>query len=166
MQRLSIEYDFLPRESEILSLHFWDAARTLMLERGVLYLETEGKNKGCYVMRRAGNEVPESEQEIEGPDEDAKVIVRSNGTVTYVGKDIAYHLWKFGLLPGKDFGYARFHEYPTHTCWISTAEASDPDAPTFGRADAIYNVIDSRQNDPQNNVIAALRGRSMLVIPN
>jgi arginyl-tRNA synthetase len=159
MQRLSIEYDFLPRESEILSLHFWDAARTLMLERGVLYLETEGKNKGCYVMRRAGNEAvnPESEG-ASGPDEDAKVIVRSNGTVTYVGKDIAYHLWKFGLLPGKDFGYAKFHEYPTHTCWISTAAASDPAAPTFGRADAIYNVIDSRQNDPQNNVIAALRG--------
>jgi arginyl-tRNA synthetase len=154
MQRLGIEYDFLPRESEILSLHFWDAARMLMLDRGVLYLETEGKNKGCYVMRRAGNEA----EETSGPDEDAKVIVRSNGTVTYVGKDIAYHLWKFGLLPGKDFGYARFHEYPTHTCWISTAGASDPAAPTFGRADAIYNVIDSRQNDPQNNVVAALRG--------
>jgi arginyl-tRNA synthetase len=75
-----------------------------------------------------------------------------------VGKDIAYHLWKFGLLPGKDFGYARFFEYPTHTCWISTAGASDPAAPTFGHADAIYNVIDSRQNDPQNNVVAALRG--------
>jgi arginyl-tRNA synthetase len=159
MQRLSIEYDFLPRESEILSLHFWDAARALMLERGVLYLETEGKNKGCYVMRRAGNEAAAAESEAgSGPDEDAKVIVRSNGTVTYVGKDIAYHLWKFGLLPGKDFGYARFHEYPTHTCWISTAAASDPEAPTFGRADAIYNVIDSRQNDPQNNVVAALRG--------
>jgi arginyl-tRNA synthetase len=155
MQRLSIEYDFLPRESEILSLHFWDAARTLMLDRGVLYLETEGKNKGCYVMRRAGNE---AETGTDGPDEDAKVIVRSNGTVTYVGKDIAYHLWKFGLLPGKDFGYEKFYEYPTHTCWISTAAASDPAAPTFGRADHIYNVIDSRQNDPQNNVIAALRG--------
>jgi arginyl-tRNA synthetase len=154
MQRLGIEYDFLPRESEILSLHFWDAARTLMLKRGVLYEETAGKNKGCLVMRRAGNEA----EETSGPDEDAKVIVRSNGTVTYVGKDIAYHLWKFGLLPGKDFGYARFHEYPTHTCWISTAAASDPAAPSFGRADAIYNVIDSRQNDPQNNVIAALRG--------
>ena len=126
MQRLSIEYDFLPRESEILSLHFWDTARTLMLDRGVLYLETEGKNKGCYVMRRAGNEALETEQGTGLPDEDAKVIVRSNGTVTYVGKDIAYHLWKFGLLPGKDFGYARFHEYPTHTCWISTAAASDP----------------------------------------
>jgi arginyl-tRNA synthetase len=158
MQRLSIEYDFLPRESEILSLHFWDAARALMLDRGVLYLETEGKNKGCYVMRRAGNAALEAEQGTRLPDEDAKVIVRSNGTVTYVGKDIAYHLWKFGLLPGKDFGYARFHEYPTHTCWISTAAASDPAAPTFGRADHIYNVIDSRQNDPQNNVIAALRG--------
>ena len=165
MERLSIEYDFLPRESEILSLHFWDAARTLMLDRGVLYLETEGKNKGCYVMRRAGSDSANASgeagvdgAEAGGPDEDAKVIVRSNGTVTYVGKDIAYHLWKFGLLPGKDFGYARFHEYPTHTCWISTSGASDPAAPTFGRADAIYNVIDSRQNDPQNNVIAALRG--------
>jgi arginyl-tRNA synthetase len=158
MQRLGIEYDFLPRESEILSLHFWDAARTLMLERGVLYEETAGKNKGCLVMRRAGPAQEIAVEDSSLPDEDAKVIVRSNGTVTYVGKDIAYHLWKFGLLPGKDFGYARFHEYPTHTCWISTAGASDPAAPTFGRADAIYNVIDSRQNDPQNNVIAALRG--------
>jgi arginyl-tRNA synthetase len=166
MQRLGIEYDFLPRESEILALHFWDAARALMLDRGVLYLETEGKNKGCYVMRRAGSDAAselEAEQGSEnlpavGPDEDAKVIVRSNGTVTYVGKDIAYHLWKFGLLPGKDFGYEKFFEYLTHICWISTAGASDPTAPTFGRADAIYNVIDSRQNDPQNNVIAALRG--------
>ena len=171
MQRLGIEYDFLPRESEILSLHFWDAARTLMLERGVLYLETAGKNKGCYVMRRAGNQNGAegdsakageknagTEPGSDGPDEDAKIIVRSNGTVTYVGKDIAYHLWKFGLLPGKDFGYARFREYQAHTCWISTSAPSDPAAPTFGRADAIYNVIDSRQNDPQNNVVAALAG--------
>ena len=156
MERLSIEYDFLPRESEILSLHFWDAARTLMMEKGVLYLETSGKNKGCYVMRRAG--AVEAEEGTDIPDEDAKVIVRSNGTVTYVGKDIAYHLWKFGLLPGKDFGYKKFHEYPTHTCWISTADASDPGHPIFGHADAIYNVIDSRQNDPQTQVVQALRG--------
>ncbi len=153
MERLDIEYDFLPRESEILHLHFWDAARELMIAKGVLYEETEGKNKGCLVMRRAS-----SEAAADATDEDAKVIVRSNGTVTYVGKDIAYHLWKFGLLPGKDFGYEKFHEYPTHTCWISTAEASDPSHPVFGKADAIYNVIDSRQNDPQNNVVQALRG--------
>jgi arginyl-tRNA synthetase len=160
MQRLNIEYDFLPRESEILTLHFWDAARALMLEKGVLYLETAGKNKGCYVMRRAGAEatILHEGTDPDQPDEDAKVIVRSNGTVTYVGKDIAYHLWKFGLLPSKDFGYSKFHEYRSHCCWISTAGPSDPGHPTFGHADHIYNVIDSRQNDPQNNVIGALRG--------
>ena len=158
MERLGIEYDFLPRESEILSLHFWDAARALMLEKGVLYEETEGKNKGCLVMRRAGTDGV-AEGADSGPDEEAKVIVRSNGTVTYVGKDIAYHLWKFGLLR-KDFGYVKFHEYPTHTCWISTGDmaASDATHPVFAKADAIYNVIDSSQQDPQNNVIAALRG--------
>ena len=171
MERLSIEYDFLPRESEILSLHFWDAARALMIEKGVLYEETAGKNKGCMVMRRAGAAHVESSDAEQGtdtpdpalPDEDAKVIVRSNGTVTYVGKDIAYHLWKFGLLPGKDFGYQRFYEYhhpetATRTAWISTAAESAPNHPVFGKADAIYNVIDSRQNDPQTQVIQALRG--------
>jgi arginyl-tRNA synthetase len=158
MLRLEIEYDFLPRESEILHLHFWDLAFRQLKERGVLYLEKEGKNKGCWVMRRAGTEStaannggPESV-----PDEDAKVIVRSNGTVTYVGKDIAYHLWKFGLL-GRDFGYRRFFEYPDHTCWIS-AEHGEHEHPHFGGAQAIYNVIDSRQADPQANVIEALRG--------
>jgi arginyl-tRNA synthetase len=150
MERLSIEYDFLPRESEILHLHFWEAARQLMVERGVLYLETEGKNKGCWVMRRPGAEV------VEGPDEDAKVIIRSNGTVTYVGKDIAYHLWKFGLLPGRDFRYKIFREYETHPCWISTMHGEEPH-PHYGQAAAIYNVIDSRQNDPQANVVESLR---------
>lgn len=153
MQRLDIEYDFLPRESEILHLHFWDLAFRQLKERGVLYLEQQGKNRGCWVMRRAGTEGATAEGV---PDEDAKVIVRSNGTVTYVGKDIAYHLWKFGLL-GRDFGYRRFFEYPDHTCWIS-AEHGEPEHPHFGGAQAIYNVIDSRQADPQANVIEALRG--------
>jgi arginyl-tRNA synthetase len=182
MLRLDIEYDFLPRESEILRLHFWELAFEQMKAKGVLYLETEGKNKGCWVMRRAGSSVAVAEAplvsdglvdaaEIAGPDEDAKVIVRSNGTVTYVGKDIAYHLSKFGLL-GRDFGYQRFFEYPAHyeefpssydsqgrsrTCWIS-AETGEAHHPRFGGADAIYNVIDSRQADPQSNVIEALRG--------
>ncbi|MGA7155492.1 MAG: arginine--tRNA ligase [Acidobacteriaceae bacterium] len=155
MERLGIEYDFLPRESEILHLHFWETARALMVERGVLYLETEGKNKGCWVMRRAISAAAGVELAEGGPDEDAKIIVRSNGTVTYVGKDIAYHLWKYGLL-GKDFGYAKFREYATHTCWISTVHGEDPH-PSFGHADAIYNVIDSRQDDPQTQVKESLR---------
>jgi arginyl-tRNA synthetase len=152
MLRLGIEYDFLPRESEILHLKFWDLAFEQLKAKGVLYLETEGKNKGCWVMRRASTAAPTEG----GADEDAKVIVRSNGTVTYVGKDIAYHLWKFGLL-GRDFGYAHFFAYSDHMCWIST-EAGEPDHPDFGGAQAIYNVIDSRQADPQANVMEALRG--------
>jgi arginyl-tRNA synthetase len=167
MQRLGIEYDFLPQESEILHLHFWESAFTQLKNKGVLYLETEGKNKDCWVMKRAsssqtakrqaaaeGNDAPEAK---DGPDEDAKVIVRSNGTVTYVGKDIAYHLWKFGLL-GRDFGYQRFYRYPNgRQVWIS-AESGEADHPHFGGVNAIYNVIDSRQADPQNNVIEAIRG--------
>ncbi len=168
MLRLGIEYDLLPRESEILHLHFWDLAFEQLKAKGVLYFETEGKNKGCWVMQRAGTGRPgaplrEPEERAaaegesaEGPDEDAKVIVRSNGTVTYVGKDIAYHLWKFGLL-GRDFAYRRFFKYPNQECWI-TAETGEPDHPHFGGAQAIYNVIDSRQSDPQANVIEALRG--------
>ena len=152
MLRLGIEYDFLPRESEILHLHFWESAFELLKQTGVLYFETEGKNKGCWVMRRPGAEAV-SEGDT---DEDAKVIVRSNSTVTYVGKDIAYHLWKFGLL-GRDFGYKRFFTYPDHECWISTVDG-EPDHPNFGGATAIYNVIDVRQSDPQANLAQALRG--------
>ena len=164
MLRLDIEYDLLPRESEILHLHFWDLAFEQLKAKGVLYYENEGKNKGCWVMKRASTassateaEEPRSESLVrQAPDEDAKVIVRSNGTVTYVGKDIAYHLWKFGLL-GRDFAYQRFFTYPHHQCWIS-AESGELDHPHFGGAQAIYNVIDSRQADPQANVIEALRG--------
>jgi len=166
MLRLGIEYDLLPRESEILHLKFWDLAFEQLKAKGVLYFETEGKNKGCWVMKRAGaarnddelrdGDDPEASESIDGPDEDAKVIVRSNGTVTYVGKDIAYHLWKFGVL-GRDFAYLRFFRYSDHECWIS-AESGEADHPHFGGAQAIYNVIDSRQADPQANVIEALCG--------
>ncbi len=157
MERLGIEYNFLPRESEILHLHFWEAARQLMVEKGVLYHETAGKNAGCWVMRRASNSAAGSAlPPVSGEaDEDAKIIIRSNGTVTYVGKDIAYHLWKFGLL-GLDFGYARFHEYPHGTCWISTEDGEHPH-PSFGHANAVYNVIDSRQDESQAQVKEALR---------
>src|SRR5271166_1398129 len=115
MDRLDIEYDFLPRESEILHLHFWEAAFELLIENRVLYFENDGKNKGCWVMRRAGTEEQELDTDETDEDriseEDQKVIVRSNGTVGYVGKDIAYHMWKFGLL-GRDFGYRKFYKYP------------------------------------------------------
>ena len=150
MLRLGIEYDFLPRESEILHLHFWEAAFALLKEKGVVTLVTEGKNKGCWVMKRSVDSGAADDEENQ------KVIVRSNGTVTYVGKDIAYHLWKFGLL-GRDFGYERFCKYPNgHQVWISS-EKGEAEHPRFGGVSATYNVIDSRQSDPQENVIEAIR---------
>ena len=168
MERLDIEYDFLPRESEILRLHFWDAAFVKLKESGVLTYENEGKNKGCWVMRRAGTAQAKASGDAAKPvedsgeadkitEEDQKVIVRSNGTVGYVGKDIAYHMWKFGLL-GRDFGYRKFFRYPNaHDCWISTTDG-EKDHPHFGDVAEIYNVIDTRQSEAQNTVIEALRG--------
>jgi arginyl-tRNA synthetase len=162
MDRLDIEYDFLPRESEILHLDFWDAAFTKLKDAGVLTYENEGKNKGCWVMRRAGTaSTTESTGDAEDAqkisEEDQKVIVRSNGTVGYVGKDIAYHMWKFGLL-GRDFNYRKFYRYPNqHDCWISALQG-EKDHPHFGDVAEIYNVIDARQSEAQNTVIEALRG--------
>ena len=104
----------------------------------------------------AAAEAAQNEDSPQSADEGAKVIVRSNGTVTYVGKDIAYHMWKFGLL-GRDFAYNPFFTYPDHECWISAMHGQE-NHPHFGGAQAIYNVIDSRQADPQANVIQALRG--------
>jgi arginyl-tRNA synthetase len=153
MYRLNIEYDVLPRESEILHLKFWAQAFELLKERKAIYLETKGKNKGCWVMPASAFKESSDDQENA---EDSKVIVRSNGTVTYVGKDIAYQLWKFGLL-GKDFYYRKWHTYPDgHQVWASTSEPQTG-SPPFGRGARVYNVIDSRQSYLQDVVVAGLR---------
>ncbi|HEY6342943.1 MAG TPA: arginine--tRNA ligase [Bryobacteraceae bacterium] len=190
MWRINIVYDVLPRESEILRLKFWSNAFELLKDTGAIYLETEGKNRGCWVMpgsafRNSSSEAAHTEPRPSpteprpegavtaalpgGPteprpqgsgEEDSKVIVRSNGTVTYVGKDIAYQLWKFGLL-GQDFYYQPWHMYPNgHVVWAST---DSPDmsgalgAPAFGHGSRVYNVIDSRQSYLQDVVVAGLR---------
>jgi arginyl-tRNA synthetase len=152
MWRLGIVYDVLPRESEILHLKFWATAFELLKERKAIYFETEGKNKGCWVMPGAAfREGGGAEGE-----EDSKVIVRSNGTVTYVGKDMAYQLWKFGLL-GKDFFYHKWHTYPNgHEVWAST-DVPQSGSPKFGGGSRVYNVIDSRQSYLQDVVVAGLR---------
>ncbi len=150
MWRLGIAYDVLPRESEILHLRFWAAAFELLKHRNAIYFETEGKNAGCWVMPGASFSGDEDS-------EDSKVIVRSNGTVTYVGKDIAYQLWKFGLL-GKDFYYRPLLTYPNgHELWVSTAEPQAGAQPQFGHGTSVYNVIDSRQSYLQDVVAAGLR---------
>ena len=151
MLRLGVEYDILPRESEILHLQFWASAFELLKQRQAIYPEREGKNAGCWVM-------PAEAFAGDSGSEDNKVIVRSDGTVTYVGKDIAYQLWKFGLL-GKDFHYRPFLHYADgRELWVSTEE---PDAggaaPSFGHATRVYNVIDVRQSYLQDVVVAGLK---------
>jgi arginyl-tRNA synthetase len=174
MARLGIWYDLLARESEILHLHFWDAAFEQLKDAGAIRLATTGKMAGCWITpakenagaKKEGVSPKESPElgEDTGPDSDEnpnnqdKIIVRSNGTVTYVGKDIAYQLWKFGLL-GKDFLYTKWPNAPgSHTLWSTASENGDPTAPNFGApATTVYNVIDSRQAYLQNVVSEGLR---------
>ena len=150
MARLAVSYQLLPRESEILHLEFWSTAFELLKERNAIYLETEGKNAGCWVMPSI------SFRGIEGEDEGSKVIVRSNGTVTYVGKDIAYQLWKFGLL-GKDFFYRPWESEADPQIWVTDNRPFPGPVPTFGRGQQVFNVIDSRQSYLQDVVVAGLR---------
>ncbi|MBI1355002.1 MAG: arginine--tRNA ligase [Acidobacteria bacterium] len=160
MLRLGIEYDVLPYESEILHLKFWAACFELLKQRGAIHLEQQGKLKGCWVMPASlfDEDHKEAEEgEEEGEFEQDKVIVRSDGTVTYVGKDIAYTLWKFGLL-GRDFYYEPFRDYPSgHRVWRSVSV--DPGAPTpsFGDGAGVFNVIDVRQSYLQDVVKAGLQ---------
>jgi len=151
MLRLDIRYDALPRESEILQLQFWAAAFELLKQRKAIYLETEGKNNGCWVM-------PGSAFSEHREDEDSKVIVRSNGIVTYVGKDIAYQMWKFGLL-GQDFYYRYLRTYPDgQKLYVTSASAEGATSGiSFSHNERVYNVIDSRQSYLQDVVQAGLR---------
>jgi arginyl-tRNA synthetase len=148
MARLGIDYDLLAHESDILRLHFWNRAFELLKEKGAVRLETEGKSAGCWVL-------PMNEGDEAGIDED-KIIVRSNGTVTYTGKDIAYQLWKLGKLD-RDFRY-RVHRTLAdgRRLWTTTSREGEAGAPRFGHADAVYNVIDVGQSYPQRVVKAGV----------
>jgi arginyl-tRNA synthetase len=168
MRRMNIGYDLLTWEGDILRLHFWAHAFEFLKKTGAVYLQNEGRLKGCWVMHiedetsDATSPEPADDAAAESEDADVerreKVIVRSDGTVTYVGKDMAYQLWKFGLL-GKDFYYRVFdRELYDHPLWSTTSEpsAAEPGAPAFGRAAAVCNVIDTRQSYLQKLVKQAL----------
>jgi arginyl-tRNA synthetase len=164
MARLNIDYHLLTWEGDILRLKFWARAFEVLKQTGAVYLQNEGRLAGCWVMRIdsegvEGNERTEAGGEAEeGEEEREKVIVRSNGTVTYVGKDMAYQFWKSGLL-GKDFSYRRFAtRMDGADLWATTSESSLAEAvhPKFGAAAATYNVIDVRQSYLQKLLKQAL----------
>ncbi len=160
MRRMNIGYDLLTWEGDILRLHFWTHAFEFLKKTGAVFLQTEGKLHGCWVMRiddAAGDTPAASESSADAEEEPReKVIVRSDGTVTYVGKDMAYQLWKFGLL-GKDFHYRIFENGPP-ALWSTTSnpEAAVSGAPSFGRASWVCNVIDTRQSYLQKLLKQAL----------
>ena len=170
MARLGVGYDILPHESDILHLGFWQRAFELLRESGAVRLEDEGKNAGCWVMSLASS--PEF-AEMDDPD---KILVRSNGTVTYTGKDIAYQLWKLGMLldpdgSRHDFGYRRYAGWSQSTpaaavlyddgdrlLATTTADATEKiEGQAYGAAQLVYNVIDVRQSYPQKVVKEAVR---------
>jgi len=169
MARMNIGYDLLTWEGDILRLHFWAHAFDFLKKTGAVYMQTEGKLKGCWVMRieEAPAEPgahPNTDVAAAEPSDDPelqetreKVIVRSDGTVTYVGKDMAYQLWKFGLL-GRDFFYREFERGTTRTLWSTTSDngAASSKPPSFGRASMVCNVIDTRQSYLQKLVKQAL----------
>jgi len=160
MARLNVGYDLLTHEGDILRLKFWAHAFEILKAQGAVFLQTEGKLAGCWVMRiDEGQAKDDNEVESEGedPEKREKVIVRSNGVVTYVGKDIANQFWKFGLL-GLDFRYRLFAtQADGRPLWATTSGDTDPAAPSFGQARRIYNVIDSRQMYLQALLSQALR---------
>jgi len=143
MGRIGVSYDLLPCESSILHLKFWEKAFSLLKEKKAITYTTAGVNKGCWVMY------------LEDESEKEKIIVRSDGTVTYVGKDIAYQLWKFGLLE-EDFYYEPFIKEDGKTIWI-TSSNPEQEFPPFGKGSQVYNVIDSRQAYLQKIVVQGLK---------
>jgi arginyl-tRNA synthetase len=162
MARMNVDYDLLTWEGHILRLHFWARAFDILKERGAVYLQTQGKLAGCWVMRIEEDEDagsgPQASDDDGGDEQDReKVIVRSNGTVTYVGKDIAYQFWKLGLL-GRDFQYRQFTTRSNGSVLWSTSDGGgDQSHPPFGNAAATYNVIDVRQAYLQKLLKQALR---------
>jgi arginyl-tRNA synthetase len=151
MARLGIRYDVLTHESTIIHLGFFQDAFERMKKSGAIHLAAEGKNKDCWVMRLQDD--PEFKN-LEDPD---KVIVRSNGTVTYIGKDIANQMWKLGLL-GKDFAYGLFEDFDGNKIYQTREEAEAAVAQKqFGHGAMAINVIDNRQSYLQKIVAEGLR---------
>ena len=160
MGRLNIDYELLTWEGDILRLQFWARAFEVLKETGAVFFQEEGRHAGCWVMRIDDSENTEEETEDTESDPEAreKVIVRSNGTVVYVGKDMAYQFWKSGLL-GKDFLYRKFAtRLDGGTLWATTSDRGQAvdDHPPFGAAAATYNVIDVRQSYLQKLLKQAL----------
>ncbi|QUC65583.1 arginine--tRNA ligase [Nitrosopumilus sp. K4] len=129
---LGISYDCLNFESQIIRSGLWSKIFEKLKEMGMIEFEKEGKNSGCWVIRG------------EGKEED-KVIVRSNGTATYIAKDIPYAAWKLGLVDDP-FNYEKYEKnQPSgRQLWQTTLNSSTEPKQNFS-GQKVITVIDSRQ---------------------
>src|SRR6266702_6095642 len=162
MARLNISYDLLTWESAILHAGLWKRTFEMLRERGVLEHPETGKLAGCWILPFGEGEV----QTEEGDRTSDKILVKSDGTATYTGKDIAYQLWKFGL--SDDLG-VQFHfvlwglQHDRRMLWTMRAKEDnntieeEADPRRFGHAKWVINVIDVRQSYPQQVVYESLR---------
>jgi arginyl-tRNA synthetase len=153
MGRVGVAYDLLTWESDILALGFWQHAFAMLRDRRLLEHPATGPLAGCWV-------VPFGEGTVTteaGERSSDKVLVKSDGVVTYTGKDLAYQLWKFGLLD-RDFGYRRWGpQWDGSDLWTTTSDPAQRPPSPFGHAARVVNVIDVRQSYPQEVVYESLR---------
>ena len=147
MARREIEYDLLVHEADIISMDLWSAAFERLKASEYVFFAEEGDHAGCWMMRLSGVAGFEA---LEQPD---KVLVRSNGAATYVAKDIAYHMWRYGELENPFLFREVALSAAGHRTWQSGA---DGEQMSFGGADHGFSVIDVRQEYLQSIVALAV----------
>jgi len=141
--RLGATYDLLNWESQLVHSGMWERIFDAMKKSGDVKLETEGENRGCWV-------IPDPETG------EQKVVVRSDGTAVYVAKDIPYAAWKLGIVPDP-FGYEVYAEtQPGGGMLYTTTLRGKKAGPKFGAADLAISVIDTRQSYLQRIVAKVL----------
>jgi arginyl-tRNA synthetase len=143
--RMKTHYDLLNFESQIIHSKLWTKSFELLKEKGISQLETSGKNNGCWIIK------------IEG--EDDKVIVRSNGTATYIAKDIPYAAWKLGLVHDPFFYYIFARQWDDTSLLATTLTISNnsrTELREFGSADVAITITDVRQDRLQRIISKVL----------
>ncbi len=144
---LGIFFDLLATETYILRSKFWEKAFKKLKKKNLVYLGT-GKNEGCWMLKLSDLD------EFKGMENPDKILVRSDGTVLYAGKDIAYAMWKHGLI--EDFSCEKFVTQPNRKILWRTS-LNKKSSQSFGNADTSINVVDVRQSYEQDVVATALK---------
>ena len=145
--RMKAHYDLLNFETHIVGSKLWSKAFELLKSNGIAKYETEGKNKGCWVIEGKEKE------------EEDKVLVRSDGTATYIAKDIPYAAWKLGLVEDP-FYYQEYTKQWDGSTLYATTLADGSNSKSIGKkfngGQRVITIIDSRQSRLQRMISQVL----------